>query len=131
MFPEAARVLAPPAVDRGPPSGGAWLLVMPMRAAGRHVLVVVGEADSSTADQLRAELVAALAARPPSVLVELSGLDFCDLAGLDALHDCARAAADAGVTLAFRGMSPQLAWLHRTFPPAPRVPSPRVHRGAL
>lgn len=112
----------PPAADRG-----AWLLVMPMREHGQHVLVVVGEADVSTADQLHTELLEALAAQPPSVLVELSGLDFCDLAGLDALQGAAQAAADAGVRLAFQGMSPQLAWMYGAFPPATTlVPAPRV-----
>ena len=99
------------------------LMVMPMRAAEQHVLVVVGEADMHTAEQLRTQLIGALGAEPPSVLVELGALDFCDLQGLDALHDAARAAHNAGIALTFRGMSRQLSWLHRTFP-APDPPPP-------
>ena len=113
----------------GTPAGDAWqdrpsaLMVMPMRAAEQHVLVVVGEADMHTAEQLRTQLIDALRTEPPSVLVELGALDFCDLQGLDALHDAARAAHDAGISLTFCGMSSQLSWLHRTFP-APDPPPP-------
>ena len=82
----------------------------------QQVLLVVGEADARTADQLRGHLLDALAGQPPAVRVELDALDFCDLSGLDALHDVARTAAAAGVPLTFTGMSAQLAWLHRTFP---------------
>ena len=109
--PAAAQV---PGSQRQPVPG---LLVMRLRAAEQHVLVVVGQADLTTADQLRDDLTDALTGQPPSLLVDLAGLDFCDLSGLDALHDAARQAHAAGVQLTFRGMSAQLAWLHRTFPP--------------
>lgn len=98
------------------------LVVMPLRAAEQHVLVVVGEADLHTAGQLRMQLIDMLQEQPPSVLVELGALEFCDLAGLDALHDAARAARDAGIVLTFRGMSVQLAWLHHTFLPSSLLP---------
>ena len=91
---------------------------MRLRTAEQRVLVVLGDADLATADQLRDQLTGALTGQPPSVLVELAGLDFCDLSGLDALHDAARQAHVAGVELTFRGMSAQLGWLHRTFPPS-------------
>ena len=110
----AAAPLAPV-----PPSG---LTVMALPAADQHVLVVVGEADLATAGQLRAHLIEMLPAKPLTVLVDLGALEFCDLAGLDALHDAARAAHDADIVLTFRGMSPRLAWLHRTFPPRGAVP---------
>lgn len=109
------------------------LLVMPMRAAEQHVLVVVGEADLHTAAQLRSQLLEMIRAEPPSVLVELGALEFCDLHGLAALDDAARAARDAGIELSFRGMSAQLSWLHHTFPPAPldlRCISPDSGRSA-
>ena len=102
----------------------ALLLVMPLRAAEQHVLVVVGEADLLTAGELRTQLITMIRSEPPSVLVELGALDFCDLQGLDALHDAARAAHEAGVDLTFRGMSAQLSWLHHTFPPRSTVPPP-------
>ncbi len=112
-----STALAPASVGRP-----AKLTVMVLRAAEQHVLVVVGEADLHTAGQLRAQLIEMIRAEPPSVLVELGALEFCDLSGLDALHDAARAAHDAGVALTFRGMSPQLSWLHATFP-APHDPA--------
>ncbi len=87
-------------------------------------MVVVGEADLNTAGQLGARLIDALGAEPTSLVVELGALDFCDLSGLDALHDAARTASEAGVSLTFRGMSPQLAWLHATFPPRNARPGP-------
>lgn len=116
----------PSVAPRAAKPGLRWLpglLVMPLRAAEQHVLGVVGEADSGTADQLRDHLAAALSGRPPSLVVDLAGLDFCDLSGLDALHDGLRLAEAASVPLTFRGMPAQLTWLHRTFPPRPADPS--------
>lgn len=94
------------------------LMVMTLTAPEEHVVVVVGEADVSTAGHLRDQIVAALAARPAAMRVQLDGLDFCDSRGLEALYDAARAAVEAGVPFSFEGASPQLAWLQRTFPPA-------------
>ena len=122
-----AQPLSAACTGTSSPGASAWpagLMVMALRAAEQHVLVVLGEADLLTAPQLRTELIDMLAEHPPSVLVELGALEFCDLAGLDALHDAARAAQDAGVALTFRGMSAQLSWLHHTFPPRPPIPPP-------
>lgn len=106
--PTALRWHGPDAGAVATPEG-ARLLVIPLRAAEEQVLVVVGEADISTADQLRDHLTDALAGQPPALRAELGGLEFCDLLGLDALHDAARAAAAAGVHLTLSGMSAQLA----------------------
>ena len=95
------------------------LLGLVLRAAERHVLVLVGDADLSTAVHLRQHVLNALAGRPPALLVDLSALDSCDRAGLDALHDGARLARAAGVPLSFRGTSPHLARLQATAPHAP------------
>lgn len=112
-----ARHAAEPCLPDPGLGAPSWLMVMAMRAAEQHVLVVIGEADLHTAGQLRTELMAMLAVEPPSVLIELGALEFCDLSGLDALHDVARAGHDAGVEVTFRGMSPWLSRLHSTFPP--------------
>lgn len=90
--------------------------MLPFPTGPELVVVVAGEADLATAGQLRAELVAALGNRPRTMVVDVADLAFCDLQGLDALNDAARVAQDAGVTVALRGMSAQLAWLHRRFP---------------
>ena len=100
------------------------LMVMPMRAGDQHLLVVAGEADLCTAGQLRSQLVEMLSDAPPSLIIDLRALEFCDLRGMDALNDAAQAAADAGVSLTFRGMSPQLSWLCRTFPASSSGPPP-------
>ncbi|MBW3640413.1 MAG: STAS domain-containing protein [Actinobacteria bacterium] len=123
--PLRATRTSTPAVPT-PSERGSGLMVMALRAAEQHVLVVVGEADLHTAGQLRTALVDMLPVHPPSVLVELGALEFCDLAGLDALRDAARAAHNVGVALTFRGMSAQLAWLHHTFPPRSVSPPPSM-----
>ena len=88
--------------------------VLVLRAAEQDVLVLLGEADMATSELLVEQVVRALPAPPRPVVVELSALTFCDLSGLDALHELAGAAADAEVPLTFRGASPELQWLHRT-----------------
>ena len=98
-------------------------MVCPLRNGPERVLFVLGEADASNAGQLRDNLMAAFAFSPASIVVDLSGLTFCALAGLDALNDVVAAADAFGVPLALRGMSRQLAWLHRTFPARPAVPA--------
>ena len=128
-FPAGTTAGATAAAGGSVPSVAARLLVMPLRAAEEHVLVVVGDADMSTADQLRDHLIHALAGQPPALRVELGGLEFCDVPGLDALQDAEYAAAAAGVRLTFSGMSTQLAWLHHTVPragTAPTAPAPAV-----
>ena len=98
--------------------GDELLTVFVLHAAEGHVLTVVGEADLHTAPRLRRELIAALVLAPPSVLVELGALEFCDLQGLDALHDVAQVARDLDVAITFRGMSRLLTMMDREFPPA-------------
>ena len=111
----AHRPVDPP-VHSPPSTWSSRLAVMPLRAAEQHVLVVVGEADLHTAAQLRRQIVELLPVEPPTLVIELGALHFCDLAGLDALRDGVRVASDAGVAVSLRGMSPQLAWLHHSFP---------------
>ena len=100
------------------------MVLIPMRSEREHVLVVVGEADMQTAPAPRATIIGMLKARPPVLLVELAALDFCDLYGLDALHDATRTAAAIGVSLTLHGMSPQLTWLLAAYPAAGPMESP-------
>ncbi len=62
----AAAAASPARQDR--PSE---VMVMPMRVAEQHVLVVVGEADLHTAAHQRTQLIDRLQGQPPPVLVEL------------------------------------------------------------
>ena len=102
-----------------------WLSVSPRRNGPQLVLVVLGEADLSTAGQLRDELLAAFAFTPASIVVDVSGLTFCGLAGLDALNDVVAAADAFCIPLELRGMSRQLSWMHRRFPARPTAPAGR------
>lgn len=114
-------------LDTGPPTDVApadqtsWLLVVAVLAAGHEVVVVVGEADLHTADQLRHQLVELLPAGPCALLVDVGALCFCDLSGLDALRDVEQVARDRGVSVTYRGVSPRLAWLAQSFPRRPRL----------
>ena len=118
-----AATRAVPAPRQAPPAPSSALVLIPMRSDREHVLVVVGEADVQTAPALRATITGMLRSQPPALLVELAALDFCDLHGLDALHDAARTAVAVGVSLTLHGMSPQLAWLLATYPATgPREP---------
>ena len=98
------------------PALAGWLLVFADGQRQPLTLVVLGEADLATAGQLRHALLEAVASTPVAVVVDLAGLEFCDLPGLDALHDGLDAAQAARVPMTVRGMSAQVAWLHRTFP---------------
>ena len=55
-----------------------------------RVIAVTGELDIATAPQLCVELDAVRSARRPRVLVDLTGLTFCDSTGLRALMGAAR-----------------------------------------
>lgn len=105
---------AHPAASADPP---AVLLVCPIAGGAETVVALVGEADISTAGQLRDQFAEMLATRPRSLLVDVSSLDFCDLSGLDALGEAASAATAAGLGMTLQGCSPQLSWLLDTFAP--------------
>ncbi len=97
-----------------PPS--TWLTVSPRPSGRCLVLVVTGEADGLTAPLLRQDLIAALNHGPERVIVDVTELTFCNLQGLDALHEAIEVIQQAGVPVTLRGMSRLLAWLHTTYP---------------
>jgi anti-anti-sigma factor len=88
-----------------------WLSVSAVSSGPGLVLAVAGEADWVTADHLRDQLTQALACGPRSVILDLTGLEFCNLRGLGALHDFCDVAEQASVDVTFRGMPRQLTWL--------------------
>ena len=100
-------------VDVRPPG---WLSVTPSAVGPCLVLAMEGEADMVTADHLRDQLRVAIGSDHRSMILDVSGLAFCSLHGLDALHDAIETAEQAGIDVTMHGMSPQLAWLHRAFP---------------
>lgn len=92
------------------------LRVVPLPGGPELVVLVAGEADLSTYELLRDQLVSVSAGGPTAVIVDVSGLSFCDLSGLDALLEAACISSGAGVPMTFQGMSPRLSWLFATFP---------------
>lgn len=72
-------------------------------------LAVSGELDLRTVDQLAAALSAQLADGCRTLLLDLSGLSFCDVTGMNALLRAHRAFTDAGSLLIVTGYRPPLA----------------------
>ncbi|MEV4640801.1 STAS domain-containing protein [Actinoplanes sp. NPDC049548] len=71
-----------------------------------------GELDLSTVSALVDELHAVITLGPVGpVVVNLSGLAFCDVAGARALTRLAEAVASHGDTFHVRGANPRLRWL--------------------
>jgi anti-sigma B factor antagonist len=79
----------------------------------RVVALVAGEADLESAPRLHEGLVACLAYRPRSLIVDATDLSFCDGHGLAALVKAVAVAKRSGVRVTVRP-SPQLAWLVTT-----------------
>lgn len=83
------------------------------------VVRVIGEVDLTTAGQLATALVELIARPAAQVVVDTTGMTFCGLRGLGALHDAARLAAAQHAGFAIVGLSPQLDRLARGLWPAP------------
>lgn len=98
---------------------GCWLVVLPFLSPAALVVVVGGYADLHTAPELRAQLLSTLVHKRDGLVLDLHDLEFCDLHGLDALHDVVEAAERTGTSVTFRGTSPWLAWLQAAFPRGP------------
>jgi anti-sigma B factor antagonist len=61
------------------------------------VVIASGEIDLYTAPRLHAELAAVIADRAPSrVVVDMSGVEFCDSTGMNVLLSCLRQARELG-----------------------------------
>ena len=97
----------------GPPPGS--LSVSPLSVGPSLVVVVAGDADWGTANQLRDELTAALSYGPKSLILDLADLTFCNMEGLRALIEVVEVAQRGGADVAWRGMSELLSDLHRTY----------------
>jgi anti-sigma B factor antagonist len=61
-------------------------------------VVATGEIDLYTAPRLQTELAAVIASadQPPLVVVDMSGVDFCDSTGMNVLLSCLRQARERG-----------------------------------
>jgi anti-sigma B factor antagonist len=78
----------------------AELSVVPRRTDGESVLELTGEIDLSTTDQLRSAVEEALATPGVPIVLDFSGVTFCDSQGLSTLLSLSRRATAAGTTLA-------------------------------
>nr|WP_240942577.1 STAS domain-containing protein [Planosporangium thailandense] len=61
------------------------------------VITLVGDADLTTVDQLRAALTGAVAGRPARIVVDVGGLAFIDSVGIGALVVASHAARQHGL----------------------------------
>lgn len=81
--------------------------VGPGQGPDGHVLALTGELDHDTADVLRDAL--AQRAGPGRILVDCSGLRFCDSTGLNVLLRARLQALEAGGRLELAGLRPPVA----------------------
>ncbi len=71
---------------------------------GDHTVVsVTGEIDLYTAPRLQSELTAALNESPARLIVDMSGVDFCDSTGINVLLAAHRHARERGGELQLAG----------------------------
>ena len=103
------------------PGSPTTLVVCPVSGDGVLTVVVVGDADLASSKVLREALLAAVsAAAGRRLILDVFGLRFCDLLGMDALRDGLAAARATGLHWTLQGVSSRLQWLFATFPePAP------------
>src|SRR6201996_5436466 len=85
------------------PAGGGMVpaveLNVSSRSQGDHELVIaIGEIDLYTAPRLQSELSAVIASAAPAsrVIVDMSGVEFCDSTGMNVLLSCLRQARERG-----------------------------------
>lgn len=79
--------------------------------AGLARATLVGELDLDTAPHVRKAVAACLAKGPDSVCLDLTGVGFCDCAGLNSLLAARLSVLEAGAVLVVEGVGPQLARL--------------------
>jgi anti-sigma B factor antagonist len=74
------------------------------RSQGDHTVIsVTGEIDLYTAPKLQAELVAVLSGSPARLIVDMSGVEFCDSTGINVLLAAHRQARERGGELQLAG----------------------------
>ena len=82
----------------------AQLKVEERREGADAVLVLTGEIDMATADSLRAATGRSLFDSPSRVVLDFSGVTFCDSQGLSTLISISREASAAGSRLVLAGV---------------------------
>ena len=91
----------------------AHLAVITEHHRQRSVLRLQGELDASNRDRLHSAISSALENHPPLLVVDLSGLDFTDCAGLSVLVWAHKRMAGCGHRFVLTGAKPAVARLLR------------------
>jgi anti-sigma B factor antagonist len=74
------------------------------RSQGDHTVIsVAGEIDLYTAPRLQSELMTALSKSPVRLIVDMSGVEFCDSTGINVLLAAHRQATERGGELQLAG----------------------------
>ena len=76
--------------------------------AGPCLITASGELDYHTGPQLRASLDEAPLGAGAALILDLSGITYCDSTGVSVLVHAYRRAEDAGATLALAGAAPDI-----------------------
>ena len=82
-----------------PPAPGHAGVDVRRTAAGGAVCRIAGDLDLGTVSAVRSALERAIAAKPPILVVDLAGVEFCDSAGLNLLLQTRLQAETAGVSM--------------------------------
>ena len=82
------------------------LAIITEQQSQRSVVRLQGELDVSTSDRLRHAIGNALEGHPPLLVVDLSGLDFADCAGISILVCAHKRLAEGGSELLITGAKP-------------------------
>jgi anti-sigma B factor antagonist len=80
---------------------------------GQPVVTVTGEIDIATADEARSYLCGVIDTEPLSAIVDVTGVTFCDAAGLGMFAKVAQHARDAGRPIRLTGVRPSLVKIMR------------------
>src|ERR1700733_105407 len=81
------------------------------RSQGDHELVIAtGEIDLYTAPRLQSEIAAVIASAAPAsrVIIDMSGVEFCDSTGMNVLLSCLRQARERGGGLGLAAPRPAI-----------------------
>jgi anti-sigma B factor antagonist len=78
-----------------------------------RILVLVGEIDLSVGEGLLAQIVGLLRSGDVPLLIDMTGVRFCDSTGLNVAVDAKRHADACGCTLVFFGLSERVEKLFR------------------
>src|ERR671931_2379702 len=78
-----------------------------------RILVLVGEIDLSVEEQLRSQVIDLLVPGGVPLLIDMTGVKFCDSTGLNVAVDAKRHADSCGCRLVFFGLSERVEKLFR------------------